>query len=180
MIYGWSTQNLRRRCVSPILARVYNIHCRDGTALAANPRWCAGLGLNDDGISSGVAEFVMQEEFDRYTGYWWQPCADPNNPDLLRILYLEVREFRLPSPKRLKLMLVMPSILCINRWTKGRLSCITSLKLSTSVGRLSRSDILWLVTSPSPFHLRFFFMQLSSYGALYNRSQECCITSGYS
>ena len=23
--------------------------------------------------SAGVASFVVQEEFDRYTGYWWQP-----------------------------------------------------------------------------------------------------------
>ena len=26
-------------------------------------------------ISCGVAEYMMQEEFDRYTGYWWSPCG---------------------------------------------------------------------------------------------------------
>ena len=24
-------------------------------------------------FSAGVPSFVVQEEFDRYTGYWWQP-----------------------------------------------------------------------------------------------------------
>ena len=33
------------------------------------------LGLEniaDDPVSAGVPSFVVQEEFDRYTGYWWQ------------------------------------------------------------------------------------------------------------
>lgn len=47
---------------------------------------------SDNTASSGVAEFVMQEEFDRYTGYWWQPSADSSNPSLCRILYLQVDE----------------------------------------------------------------------------------------
>lgn len=24
-------------------------------------------------ISSGLPSFIIQEEFDRYTGFWWQP-----------------------------------------------------------------------------------------------------------
>ncbi len=46
-----------------------------------------------DYISSGVAEFIMQEEFDRYTGYWWQALSQEEklqNPKLCRLLYLEV------------------------------------------------------------------------------------------
>lgn len=46
--------------------------------------------------SAGVAEFVMQEEFSRFTGYWWQPS---NSSDKLekgyktyRILYIEIDE----------------------------------------------------------------------------------------
>jgi hypothetical protein len=27
----------------------------------------------EEPVSAGVASFVVQEEFDRYTGYWWQP-----------------------------------------------------------------------------------------------------------
>lgn len=27
----------------------------------------------EETLSAGVASFVAQEEFDRYTGYWWQP-----------------------------------------------------------------------------------------------------------
>ena len=29
--------------------------------------------LQDNPMSAGVPSFVVQEEFDRYTGYWWQP-----------------------------------------------------------------------------------------------------------
>lgn len=35
-------------------------------------------GLNNpkvDTKSAGVATFVTQEEFDRFTGYWWSPAA---------------------------------------------------------------------------------------------------------
>lgn len=29
----------------------------------------------EDPKSAGVATFVTQEEFDRFTGYWWCPAA---------------------------------------------------------------------------------------------------------
>lgn len=32
--------------------------------------------IEDDPKSAGVATFVLQEEFDRYTGYWWCPSAE--------------------------------------------------------------------------------------------------------
>lgn len=35
-----------------------------------------GVGLNnvkEDPKSAGIATFVIQEEFDRFTGYWWCP-----------------------------------------------------------------------------------------------------------
>ncbi|KAI8918855.1 peptidase S9B, partial [Entophlyctis helioformis] len=47
-------------------------------------------------VSNGVAEYVMQEEFRRYTGYWWRPS--PPNADghrgngSERILYMETDE----------------------------------------------------------------------------------------
>uniref|UniRef100_A0A8B9GAA2 dipeptidyl-peptidase IV n=1 Tax=Amazona collaria TaxID=241587 RepID=A0A8B9GAA2_9PSIT len=47
--------------------------------------------VEDDPKSAGVATFVLQEEFDRYTGYWWSPKAQPtlNGGKVLRILYEE-------------------------------------------------------------------------------------------
>ncbi|KAJ3278988.1 dipeptidylpeptidase [Borealophlyctis nickersoniae] len=46
-------------------------------------------------IFNGVAEYVMQEEFHRFTGYWWEPVlegddAEPTKPE--RILCMEVDE----------------------------------------------------------------------------------------
>lgn len=34
--------------------------------------------LSEDPKSAGVPSFVVQEEFDRYTGYWWQPVKSPD------------------------------------------------------------------------------------------------------
>lgn len=32
--------------------------------------------VKEDPKSAGVATFVIQEEFDRFTGYWWSPSAE--------------------------------------------------------------------------------------------------------
>lgn len=39
---------------------------------------CTGesTSLEENPISAGAPSFVVQEEFDRYTGYWWQPVLD--------------------------------------------------------------------------------------------------------
>ncbi|XP_004364300.2 DPP9 protein [Capsaspora owczarzaki ATCC 30864] len=45
--------------------------------------------------SAGLAEFIMQEEFSRFTGYWWQPqpdAAPTTTPVVHRILFMEVDE----------------------------------------------------------------------------------------
>nr|XP_006824516.1 PREDICTED: dipeptidyl peptidase 9 [Saccoglossus kowalevskii] len=50
--------------------------------------------LSEDPKSAGVASYIVQEEFDRYTGYWWQPQMT-NNSDgsqTIQILYEEVDE----------------------------------------------------------------------------------------
>lgn len=42
------------------------------------PVFFSSAGLNnvkEDPKSAGVATFVIQEEFDRFTGYWWSPAA---------------------------------------------------------------------------------------------------------
>ena len=53
----------------------------------------AHKGLNSlaaDPMTAGVPSFVVQEEFDRYTGYWWEPVTEKSNH--YRILYEEVDE----------------------------------------------------------------------------------------
>ncbi|XP_072889284.1 dipeptidyl peptidase 8-like isoform X2 [Hemitrygon akajei] len=47
--------------------------------------------LEDDPKSAGISSFVLQEEFDRYTGYWWCPVAEdtPDGGRIFRILYEE-------------------------------------------------------------------------------------------
>jgi dipeptidyl-peptidase 9 len=50
-------------------------------------------------VKSGSASYVVQEEFNRYVGYWWQPatstsvpnsCASLNTETTVRIMYEEV------------------------------------------------------------------------------------------
>ncbi|KAI8337734.1 Alpha/Beta hydrolase protein [Chlamydoabsidia padenii] len=43
-------------------------------------------------LRCGVAEYVMQEEFHRRTGYFWAPTPAPLSPNVNRILYLETNE----------------------------------------------------------------------------------------
>lgn len=43
----------------------------------------------DDPLSAGVPSYVMQEEFSRYEGFWWQPESED---DIFRIVYEEVDE----------------------------------------------------------------------------------------
>ncbi|ORY03091.1 alpha/beta-hydrolase [Basidiobolus meristosporus CBS 931.73] len=50
-------------------------------------------GDSDDlGTSCGIPEFVMQEEFDRFSGFFWAPFASTCSDSLERILYLRVNE----------------------------------------------------------------------------------------
>jgi dipeptidyl-peptidase 9 len=45
-----------------------------------------------DPIKSGVPSYAVQEEFNRYTGYWWQPVKQINSDGSItyRIVYEEV------------------------------------------------------------------------------------------
>uniref|UniRef100_A0AAR2LMH4 dipeptidyl-peptidase IV n=1 Tax=Pygocentrus nattereri TaxID=42514 RepID=A0AAR2LMH4_PYGNA len=57
--------------------------------------------IKDDPKSAGVATFVIQEEFDRFTGYWW--CPTVSEGKTLQLLYEEVDEseveiIHVPSP----------------------------------------------------------------------------------
>lgn len=55
--------------------------------------------FNNPMMSAGVAEYIIQEEFDRYTGYWWDPVVrkNSNGDDLYRILYIEVDNSSVPE-----------------------------------------------------------------------------------
>jgi dipeptidyl-peptidase 9 len=50
---------------------------------------CMVFRLSDDPKQAGVPCYVTQEEFSRYTGFWWQPKSDD---DVFRIVYEEVDE----------------------------------------------------------------------------------------
>ena len=41
--------------------------------------------MEEDPRSAGVATFVLQEEFDRYSGYWW--CPEAETSKRFRIIY---------------------------------------------------------------------------------------------
>nr|CAD7449927.1 unnamed protein product [Timema bartmani] len=61
-----------------------------------------GRNMADDPLSAGLPSYVMQEEFSRYQGYWWQPrtpgdtlasgMSDYGPDGVYRILYEEVDE----------------------------------------------------------------------------------------
>eukprot|EP01100_Stratorugosa_tubuloviscum_P000377 TRINITY_DN1081_c0_g1_i9.p1 TRINITY_DN1081_c0_g1~~TRINITY_DN1081_c0_g1_i9.p1 ORF type:complete len:831 (+),score=340.76 TRINITY_DN1081_c0_g1_i9:147-2639(+) len=49
---------------------------------------------------AGVAEFIIQEEFDRFTGYWWAPkSVQINGENIWRIVYCEVDESKVMKYK---------------------------------------------------------------------------------
>ncbi|RZF42855.1 hypothetical protein LSTR_LSTR003679 [Laodelphax striatellus] len=48
-----------------------------------------GRNLADDPLTAGVPSYVIQEEFSRYEGYWWQPVSKDK---VYRILYEETDE----------------------------------------------------------------------------------------
>ncbi|KAI8637275.1 hypothetical protein BD408DRAFT_424779 [Parasitella parasitica] len=47
----------------------------------------------DPSLKCGVAEYMMQEEFHRFTGYYWSPPITNTSKRTERILYLETSEF---------------------------------------------------------------------------------------
>lgn len=51
----------------------------------------------DEKKTAGVAEFIMQEEFNRFTGYWWSKKKTASGN--FRIAYFEVDEKNVPFVK---------------------------------------------------------------------------------
>lgn len=52
--------------------------------------------MEEDPRSAGVATFVLQEEFDRYSGYWWCPEAETSKGVHNNIGQLKYYEIQLP------------------------------------------------------------------------------------
>lgn len=66
---------------------IWVAHTISGCNLRLTYAHKGGRSLADDPLCAGVPSYVMQEEFSRYQGYWWQPlCRD----GIYRILYEEV------------------------------------------------------------------------------------------
>ncbi|XP_065063849.1 dipeptidyl peptidase 9-like [Rhopilema esculentum] len=71
---------------------VANVHTGQELRLTfVRTLWC------DDCVSAGIPSFVTQEEFDRFTGYWWEPKSSENIEDtkdveVHKILYEMVDE----------------------------------------------------------------------------------------
>ena len=54
---------------------------------------CVQVTNTVDPVKSGVPSYAVQEEFNRYTGYWWQPTEQINVDDAsctYRIVYEEI------------------------------------------------------------------------------------------
>jgi len=53
--------------------------------------YCIGLkNLAADALSAGVPSFVVQEEFDRFTGFWWQPSTTSTGNRLFYSYFLSL------------------------------------------------------------------------------------------
>ena len=66
------------KCCVAVLQTI--CHCYITTKLNS-PCIVIYVGLKNlaaDALSAGVPSFVVQEEFDRFTGYWWRPSSTSN------------------------------------------------------------------------------------------------------
>ena len=50
-------------------------------------------GLRENPVSAGVPSFVIQEEFDRFVGYWWQPSITQNNGERVSEHYAQCNPY---------------------------------------------------------------------------------------
>lgn len=50
-------------------------HAAVGSTVRLTYAHKGGRNLADDPLWAGVPSYVMQEEFSRYQGYWWQPTC---------------------------------------------------------------------------------------------------------
>ncbi|XP_043268053.1 dipeptidyl peptidase 9 [Venturia canescens] len=68
---------------------LYLSHGITGSSVRLTHARKGGRNLSEDPLTAGTPSYVMQEEFMRYIGYWWQPKS---NDGVYRIVYEEVDE----------------------------------------------------------------------------------------
>ncbi|XP_058802622.1 dipeptidyl peptidase 9 [Phymastichus coffea] len=84
-ICPWNNALVAHTCAGDI----HLSHSITGSSVRLTHARKGGKSLADDPLSAGTPSYVMQEEFTRYIGYWWQP----KSPDgIYRIVYEEVDE----------------------------------------------------------------------------------------
>ncbi|XP_044012842.1 dipeptidyl peptidase 9 isoform X3 [Aphidius gifuensis] len=68
---------------------LYVSHLITGSSVRLTYSRKGGKSLSEDPLTAGTPSYVMQEEFTRYIGYWWQPKSTDG---IYRIVYEEVDE----------------------------------------------------------------------------------------
>ncbi|KAB7496619.1 Dipeptidyl peptidase 8 [Armadillidium nasatum] len=75
---------------------IYIYNTKSGEEKRATYIYCGNGRLEYDPKSAGVPSYVMQEEFSRFQGFWWQPLS---HDGICRLLYEEVDESKVPIVK---------------------------------------------------------------------------------
>ncbi|KAK0098423.1 hypothetical protein PV326_008526 [Microctonus aethiopoides] len=84
-ICPWNSALVAHTCAGDL----YLSHSITGSSVRLTHARKGGKSLIEDPLTAGTPSYVMQEEFTRYIGYWWQPkCTD----GIYRIVYEEVDE----------------------------------------------------------------------------------------
>ncbi|KAF6777339.1 hypothetical protein AHF37_03005 [Paragonimus kellicotti] len=117
----------------------------------------------DEGISAGMPSYVVQEEFDRYVGFWWQPSDTPAvvpGPDTVYRILFEmldercVEEVHLQDghtlethryPKAGSANCVSDLLICQFRWTENQVSHLQRLRLPRNLLQLVPGGFEYLV-----------------------------------
>ncbi|XP_043468840.1 dipeptidyl peptidase 9 isoform X2 [Leptopilina heterotoma] len=94
-ICPWNSALVAHTCAGDL----HLSHCITGSSVRLTHARKGSRSLADDPLTAATPSYVMQEEFLRYTGFWWQPKSEDG---IYRIVYEEVDEsdvkiFRQPS-----------------------------------------------------------------------------------
>jgi dipeptidyl-peptidase-4 len=107
-------------------------------------------------ISCGVAEFVAQEEMDRFTGYWW-------SPDELRIAWTQVDESPVAQLNRFEIEARDVRVVQERYPEAGRANASVRLFVSKVAARTAGGTTL--VTDSEPVEMSFAAVKASAPGA---------------
>lgn len=84
-ICPWNNALIAHTCSGDL----YLSHSITGSSVRLTHARKGGKSLVNDPLTAGTPSYVMQEEFTRYIGYWWQPKS---NDGIYRIVYEEIDE----------------------------------------------------------------------------------------